>query len=799
MSALAHPPGPASGRWLDLLEQPLAELTATAAQLRDEGHGSVITYSRKVFIPLTQLCRDVCHYCTFAQVPRHLPKPYLEPDEVLALARAGRAQGCKEALFTLGDKPELRYRAARDGLERLGYGSTLAYLQAMARLVLEETGLLPHLNPGVLTEEDFLALRPVAPSMGLMLESAAPRLCEPGGPHFGSPDKDPAVRLATLRGGGRARVPLTSGILIGIGETRRERLESLVALQALHAELDHLQEIIVQNFVPKPGTRMHRAAAPAFEELVWTVAVARLIFGPNMSIQVPPNLNAGRFAELIAAGINDWGGVSPVTPDHVNPESPWPHLDHLARETSASGKTLTERLTVYPRFIAERDRWIDAGLVRAVLDLTDSEGLAREDQWCAGMAGQVPSLRAKALPAGLPRSAALHDVLARAQAGAGLAPDDLMRLFRARGDEVEQIAAAADQLRRDVCGDTVSYVVNRNINYTNVCYFKCTFCAFSKGRASEQLRGAAYLLDLEEIARRAAEAWQRGATEVCMQGGIHPDFTGQTYIDIVSAVKQVAPDIHVHAFSPLEITQGAATLGLSVAEFLQRLQAVGLASLPGTAAEILDDAVRARLCPDKINTAQWRQVIETAHRVGLPTTATIMFGHLEDVASWATHLTVLRDLQARSGGITELVPLPFVHMEAPLYRRGGARPGPTLREVILMHAVARLALHPLIPNIQVSWPKLGGATAAELLGAGANDLGGTLMNESISRAAGASHGQELSVIEMEQLIRSVGRKPRQRSTLYGAVSEERRGAGRNPPPVAPLVNRTLRDYQRACQ
>jgi FO synthase len=781
-----------------MARQPLPDLMDQAAAMRDAGHGSVVTYSRKVFIPLTQLCRDVCHYCTFAQVPRHLDKVYLGPDDVLAIARGGQAQGCKEALFTLGDKPERRYRAAREALDRLGYDSTLAYLKAMAELVLTETGLLPHLNPGVLTEPELVDLRPVAPSMGLMLESASARLCQPGGPHFGSPDKDPQVRLQSLRAAGRARVPLTSGILIGIGETRQERLESLLALKAVHDEFGHLQEIIVQNFVPKPGTKMHQAPAPECAELLWTVAVARLIFGSDMSIQVPPNLNAGRLDQLIGAGINDWGGVSPVTPDHVNPESPWPHLDTLARATRASGKQLSQRLTVYPKYVLGRERWIDDGLIRPVLALADSEGLGREDDWTAGASRVAAAgLGRDTPPEGRSPVGDLASILTRARAGDGLAHGDVLRLLQARGDEVLEVATAADELRRDVCGDTVSYVVNRNINYTNVCYFKCTFCAFSKGKANAQLRGAPYLLDLEEIGRRSAEAWQRGATEVCMQGGIHPDFTGQTYIDIVKAVKAAAPDIHVHAFSPLEITQGAATLGMSVSEFLGHLGEAGLASLPGTAAEILDDHVRARLCPDKIDTAQWLHVVESAHQVGLPTTATIMFGHLEGIDSWATHLLTLRALQARSGGLTELVPLPFVPMEAPLYRRGRARPGPTYREVVLLHAVARLVLYPLITNIQVSWPKLGPAGAAQLLKAGANDLGGTLMNESISRAAGARHGQELPAVEMEALIVAAGRQPRQRNTLYGAVSAERRAAARTAPAMTPIVNRPLRDYQRA--
>lgn len=765
------------------VSSPLPELMHSAARLRDAGKGSNVSYSRKVFIPLTELCRDVCHYCTYAKTPRRLAQVYLSPEQVLEIARAGRAAGCREALFTLGDKPELRYRAARDALAGLGYATTLEYLQHMAELVLNETGLLPHLNPGVMSAEDYTRLRPFAPSMGIMLESASPRLSEPGQPHFGSPDKDPAVRLAAIEAAGEAAVALTSGILIGIGETREERVDSLLALRDLHQRHGHIQEIIIQNFVPNPGTKMAQSPAPAPSELPWTIAMARLIFGPDMNIQAPPNLNSGRLHELVDAGINDWGGVSPVTPDHVNPESPWPQLDQLAEETAAAGKTLVQRLTLYPEYLCERERWLDPQLRPAVLRHADSEGYARDDDWSAGVSTEPPY---RLVRGGQARDARISDALRRATNGERLDEAQVVTLFGARGEDFRAVCSAADEMRQARCGDTVSYVVNRNINYTNLCLYKCKFCAFSKGKTSDDLRGTPYVLNLDEISRRAAEAWSRGATEVCLQGGIHPDFTGQTYIDICRAVKSAAPDMHVHAFSPLEVTHGAETLGLTIAGFLERLQSAGLASLPGTAAEILDDDVRRVICPDKVSTEAWLNVIGTAHAVGLPTTSTIMFGHMEQPVHWARHLLALRDLQARTGGITEFVPLPFVHQEAPMFRRGLARPGPTYREALLMHAVSRLVLHPLIDNIQVSWVKLGEAGAVDCLNAGANDFGGTLMNESISRAAGASHGQELPTPEMDRLIRAAGRLPRQRTTLYADASAERIAAGRHPAPLSPI-------------
>jgi FO synthase len=774
--------------WLD--ERPGAEqayallnhsdwrsLAPLATALRERGWGTRVSYSRKVFVPLTQLCRDVCHYCTFAKTPRTLEKPYLEPEDVLRIAREGAALGCKEVLFTLGDQPELRYAAARTALARLGFSSTLDYLEHVAALVLRETGLLPHLNPGLMRAADLARLKHVAPSMGIMLESASERLCERGGPHHGSPDKHPARRLETLRLAGEAHVPMTSGILIGIGETRRERLDALLALRELSDRYGHIQEIIVQNFRAKPGTRMHAAPEPSMDELCWTVAAARLLFGAEMSIQAPPNLYAGERAELIAAGINDWGGVSPLTPDHVNPEAPWPELEQLAADTARAGCDLVERLTIYPRYVQARRDWLAPALQAPVLRLCDGAGWARVGTWSPGTVASANADDRRDVPSiAAPRRSAIAALVDLAMTGAELAEHQVAELFTARGADFVYVCEAADTLRQQTVGETVSYAVVRNINYTNVCLYKCGFCAFSKGRAHKHLRGSPYLVDLDEIRRRVHEAWQRGATEVCMQGGIHPDFTGETYLQICRTAKQAQPQIHVHAFSPLEVSHGAQTLGVSLGEFLAELKRAGLGSLPGTAAEILDDAVRRELAPDKLTTQQWLDVVKQAHRAGLPTTSTIMFGHLEGYEHWARHLLQLRSLQQETGGFTEFVPLPFVHMEAPMYLRGRARKGPTLREALLMHAVARLVLHSWIQNIQASWVKLGPEWAQRCLSAGANDLGGTLMNESISRAAGAAHGQELAPAQMQEIIAALGRPWRQRTTLYGeadAASVER--------------------------
>ena len=812
--------GLASAEAFQLVDEPWSALASDAKRLRELGHANRVTFSPKVFIPLTKLCRDVCGYCTFARPPRRGERAYMTEEEVLDVARAGAAAGCREALFTLGDKPELRYRLARDELAALGCSTTLEYVAHCAGLVLEETGLLPHLNPGVLTVDDARALRSVSVSQGLMLETAATRLAGRGGPHWASPDKLPAARLATIEAAGEASVPFTTGILIGIGETRRERLEALLAIRELGERWGHIQEVIVQNFRAKPGTRMADSPEPPLEELLWTCAAARLVLGAGWSIQAPPNLSYAEFPRLLDAGINDWGGVSPVTIDHVNPEAPWPELERLGEATRSRDLELAPRLAVYPEYVAELERWVDPGVARYVLALADAEGLARDDDWAAGAAEQPPP-GAEALFEGVPgllpaatvttngarvgngaapgvsrlplRSGGVAEALGKVGDETPLDEDDVTALFHARGTDLAAVVTAADALRREVSGETVTYVVTRNINYTNVCYFRCGFCAFSKGKLAANLRGAPYLVPLDEIVRRCKEAWDRGATEVCLQGGIHPAFTGDFYVDVCRAIKEELPDLHVHAFSALEVWQGAATLGVRLRDYLERLRDAGLGSLPGTAAEILDDEIRALICPDKVTTDQWLEVHATAHEIGLPSTTTIMFGHVDGPRNWARHLLRLRDQQRRSGGFTEFVPLPFVHMEAPIYLKGRARRGPTFREAILMHAVGRLALHPWIANVQASWVKLGVEGAQAALCAGANDLGGTLMNESISRAAGASHGQELAPEVMEAAIRALGRVPRQRTTRYGEPPPVRQAASFGAAPLAEAINPSVND------
>jgi FO synthase len=758
-----------------LLDASFDELCEEARAVRERVADGLVTYSPKVFIPLTKLCRDVCGYCTFARPPRRGERAYMTLEEVLAIARAGAAAGCREALFTLGDKPELRYKVAREELRGLGCETTLEYLAEAAQLVLDETGLLPHLNPGVMDEGDIRALRHVSVSMGLMLETTAERLAAKGMPHWASPDKDPALRLATIAAAGRARVPFTTGLLIGIGETRGERIDALLAIREVAQRFGHVQEVIVQNFRAKPGTRMATHPEPTLEEHLWTIAAARVLLPEGVHVQAPPNLT-GEFARLLDAGIDDWGGVSPVTIDHVNPEAPWPEVERLAAATRSRRLELAPRLAVHPQWLS--GRWLDPRILPKALRGSDSLGLAREHEWAPGLREAIPFV---------PRNAAPIDTSDE------LGEDEIVRLFRARGRELERVVAAADRVRADVCGDTVSYVVTRNIQYTNVCYFRCGFCAFSKGRLAKNLRGAPYLVPHDEIVRRCEEAWARGATEACLQGGIHPAFTGEYYESVIRAIKAAVPELHVHAFSALEIWQGAATLGLPLDDYLTRLRDAGLASLPGTAAEVLDDEVRRVICADKVTTAQWLAVHDAAHRVGLHSNVTMMFGHVETPRAWARHLVAAREQQRRSGGFTEFVPLPFVHMEAPMWLRGEARSGPTWREVLLVHAVARLALHPWITNVQASWVKLGEDGVRALLRAGVNDVGGTLMNESISRAAGAAHGQEMPPERMEALIRSAGRKPRQRTTLYADAPEERVRASFGAPPLAEPRNPPVKD------
>ncbi|MHB1924829.1 MAG: 5-amino-6-(D-ribitylamino)uracil--L-tyrosine 4-hydroxyphenyl transferase CofH [Acidimicrobiales bacterium] len=748
------------------------ELGAEAAAIRDERYGGRITYSPKVFIPLTHLCRDRCGYCTFAQPPARVVAPYMSLEQVLVVARAGAEAGCHEALFTLGERPEERYPAARQWLDEHGFTSTVDYLVAACRAVLDETGLLPHANAGALYESELAALRPVSASQGMMLESLNPELeC-----HRGSPDKEPARRLATLEAAGRLAIPFTTGILVGIGESRADRLEALEAIAASHARHGHVQEVIVQNFLPKPGTSMHAAPPCPADEYLWTLAAARLVLDPAIHLQAPPNLTED-FGVLLDAGIDDWGGVSPVTPDHVNPERAWPALDRLRQVTEGRGYSLAPRLTLHPSFALNPARWLDAGMGFPVMDHSDAEGLARDHSWSSGGDLAPPALipPGPAAPAG-PLDARrrgltpVGEVLAGVIAGQEPGVDELTVLFSARGPEVGAVAEVADEMRRRISGEAITWVSNRNINYTNVCTFKCRFCAFSKGPLSLNLRGDPYLLSLDEITERVIEAESLGATEVCLQGGIHPKFDGEYYLEVLGAVRRASERIHIHGFTALEVTEGAKRLGEPLDAYLRRLMAAGLKTLPGTAAEILDDEIRAILCPDKVNTEEWLEAHRVAHSVGLRSNITIMFGSVEQPLHWARHMVRTRDLQKETGGFTEFVPLPFVHMAAPLYLQRRSRRGPTFREALLMHAVGRIAYGDLVPSIQASWVKMGVEGARQCLRAGANDLGGTLMDENISRAAGATHGQRMDEAGFRDLVEPLGRPLEQRTTLYGRVA-----------------------------
>jgi 7,8-didemethyl-8-hydroxy-5-deazariboflavin synthase CofH subunit/7,8-didemethyl-8-hydroxy-5-deazariboflavin synthase CofG subunit len=749
----------------DLLEAATSDLQAEARALRAAAHGTRVTYSPKVFIPLTMLCRDRCGYCTFAKPPARVRAPYMSADEVLAVARAGVAAGCHEALFTLGEAPEDRYPAARAWLDQHGHASTVDYLVAMCALVRDETGLLPHANAGALGSDELARLRPVAASQGMMLESLDPDLAC----HRGAPDKTPQRRLATLEAAGRLAIPFTTGVLVGIGESRAERVRALSAIADAQRAHGHIQEVIVQNFLPKPGTAMHAHPPCPPQELWWTIAVARIVLPAEVHVQAPPNLSDD-LGPLLGSGLDDWGGVSPVTLDHVNPERAWPAVELLRQATEDAGLTLAARLTIYPEYARDPDRWIDPAMRFPVLDHADADDLGREDPWCSGSDTPPPALVGPGSARHpVPGRGAVAEVLAGVSLGQEVDEDEIVTLFSARGPEVRAVAEVADQLRRDAVGDVVTWVANRNINYTNVCTFKCRFCAFSKGPLSLNLRGAPYLLELSDITDRVAEAEAAGATEVCLQGGIHPSFDGDYYLEVIRAVRMASDRIHIHGFTALEVTEGARRLGEPLVDYLRRLKEAGLATLPGTAAEILDDDVRAVLCPDKINTEQWLEAHRAAHSIGLRSNVTIMFGSVERPRSWARHLVRTRDLQRVTGGFTEFVPLPFVHMAAPIYLQHKARRGPTFRETLLMHAVGRIAYRGWISNIQASWVKMGAAGATQALQAGVNDLGGTLMDENISRAAGATHGQLMDEEAFRALVEPLGRRLEQRTTLYGPV------------------------------
>jgi FO synthase len=783
----------------------LERLMQLASRLRDLGHGDRVTYSRKVFVPLTMLCRDRCHYCTFAKPPARLDHPYLTPEEVVAIAEAGRARGCKETLFTLGDRPEERYPVARDWLEERGYRSTLEYVRAVAIRVIEETGLLPHLNPGVMSWEEMARLKNVSASMGLMLESSSPRLTERGGPHFGSPDKDPAVRLRVIEDAGRLSIPFTTGILVGIGETETERAESLLAIRDLHRRYRHVQEVIVQNFRAKPGTAMRDAPEPDEEEFVAAVATARVVLGPRMSVQAPPNLSdPEQQLRLLDAGIDDWGGVSPVTPDHVNPERPWPAIAKLAETTASRGLKLRERLTIYPPYALRPDPWI-AGTMRAAVEaLATDEGFGREGIRPEPVAWQHQEVRwkprtieltfAKGADRGLRDDALavygdfdalpvtkrwteelraperldadIRRALRNASEGRDVSDDDALALFRAEGEALEALCRVADDLRRDAVGDHITYVVNRNVNFTNVCYVGCRFCAF----AQREVDPESYTLTLSEVADRAEEAREWGATEICMQGGIHPDLPGTFYFDLLDAVKARTPELHVHAFSPMEVLNGATRLGVSFGEFLSECKRHGLGTIPGTAAEILDDDVRWLLTKGKLPADTWEEIVRTAHGLGIRSSSTIMYGHVDAPPHWVAHIRRIGRIQQDTGGFTEFVPLSFIHQNAPIFLAGKARPGPSFDDNRRMHAVARILLRGLIDNVQVSWVKLGEAACQTILQGGANDFGGTLMEETISRMAGAEWGIRMEPRQFRAAIRAIGRTPVERTTTYEHVA-----------------------------
>lgn len=791
----------------------LGRLAAVAARVRDAGlvaagRPGVVTYSPKVFIPVTRLCRDRCHYCTFVETPGHARRegrePYLSPDEIVEIAAQGATMGCLEALFTLGDRPEERWPEARAWLDERGYDSTLAYVRAMAIRVLEETGLLPHLNPGVMSWEEMNRLKPVAPSMGMMLETTSRRLFETRGEaHFGSPDKDPAVRLRVLEDAGRLAIPFTTGLLVGIGETLAERAETIFALRASLKAYGAIQEVIVQNFRAKPDTAMRHTDDLDLDEYRAAIAVTRIVLGPRARVQAPPNLvDLAECRALLEAGVDDWGGVSPLTPDHVNPERPWPSLERLRAITAECGFDLRARLTVHPEYVRQGEPWLDPRISGHVAALATDDGLARPGVRPAGSAWQEPdggfasvgrtdlfaavdtegrtddrrsdfgdvygdwdAVKDAATTTGAP--AVLHaegrEAIAAAEADpGGLSDEHALTLMTAEGPLLEQVVRLADDLRRESVGDTVTYVVNRNINFTNVCYVGCRFCAFAQRRTDAD----AYSLSYDEVADRAREAWELGASEVCMQGGIDPELPSSAYFDLVAAVKQRVPEMHVHAFSPMEVVNGTARTGLSIEDFLIKAREAGLGSLPGTAAEILDDEVRWVLTKGKLPTRTWIEVVSTAHRVGVPTTSTMMYGHVDNPRHWVGHLRVLSRIQDETGGFTEFVPLPFVHTSAPIYLAGVARPGPTLRDNLAVHAMARILLHSRIRNIQTSWVKLGVDGTRAMLRAGANDLGGTLMEETISRMAGSEHGSAKTVAELTDIGAGIDRPVRERTTTY---------------------------------
>lgn len=748
----------------------LDALLDAAGRVRDaglaaRGRAGVVTYSRKVFVPVTHLCRDRCHYCVFVDTPGGLARrgiaPYMEADEVVALAAQGAALGCREALFTLGDRPEDRWPAAREWLDARGYASTVEYLHHLGTRVLAETGLLPHMNPGVMTWGELQRLRPVSPSMGMMLETTSRDLwAVRGNVHYGSPDKDPAVRLRVLADAGRSRVPFSTGLLLGIGETYADRVQTVLAIRDVHARFGHVQETIVQNFRAKPRTAMQGAPDLGTQEYVAAVAVTRLLLGPDAVVQAPPNLtDAGELALLLRAGVDDWGGVSPLTPDHVNPERPWPHLDDLARLTAASGFTLRQRLTVHAPYVHDRERWLDPALHAHVAAHADPAGLADEQAPVRGLPWRPVVLAGTAADGtGTGGPAVLVDDVRRALARAeddpaGLTDAQYATLLGADGADLEALTVLADAVRADVVGAELTYVVNRNLDAT-----------LWRGDGDERPDA----LGPAEVAALVDEAWSLGATEICAQGAVPASAGPEGYLDLARAVKAARPGVHLHAFRPAEVDDGARRTGTTRAAYAAALRDAGVDTVPGTGARILDDTLRAVLSDgQEVSVADWLDLVAAAHRAGLRSTSTLVYGHLEGPEHVVRHLRLLAALQDATGGFTELIPMPFVPGDAPPHVARLTRGGPSPRETRAVHAVARLALHGRVDHVQAAWPKLGLDGALAVLAGGADDLGGVLLDGTLRPDAGPEQGLQLTEADVARVAATLGRRVRRRSTTYG--------------------------------
>lgn len=749
------------------------ELFAAAAALRDEGlvlagRPGVITYSRKVFVPLTTLCRDRCHYCIFVDTPgqllrKHRPA-FMSPDEVLQVVRQGQALGCKEALLTLGDRPEERWPEARDWLDAHGFASTLDYVGHIARLITAETGMLAHLNPGVMSAAELASLRPTAPSMGMMLETTSRRLFdEPGQPHFGSPDKDPAVRLQVIDDAGAARIPFTTGILVGIGETARDRAESLIALRDAQARHGHVQEVIVQNFRAKPRTAMQDVPDADLLEYATVVASARIVMGPRMRVQVPPNLSdPAEFDLLIGAGIDDWGGVSPLTADHVNPERPWPHVDELAARTADLGYELRERLTAHPEYVRAPEAWIDPALHTAVAALADpASGLARAVSPSSAVRALTDAAPAAAAPQGATRTMAQGvRALAERAAADPLQLDDheWVALLEATGDGLDALAATADTVRRFTVGEAVSIVVNRNL----------TSSGFRAAGAT-----APDEFDLADAAGIAADALDLGATEICVQGVLPATEDPQAYLDIARTLTTAAPGIHLHAYRPQDVWDLADRGGLGLSGALAAMREAGVHTVPGTGVKVLSERVRGIVAPGDLDIDRWTEGITAAHEAGFRSTSVLFYGHVETAAERVAHLRRLRTIQDRTGGFAEFVPIPLPGPQGGVPLVAGRA---LLDEHRAMVAVARLLLSGSIPHVQIPWTRHGRTISAVLLQAGGDDLGGTLLDGRVRPETGIEHGLELPLADAERLVRPLFRPLRQRATDYREPAAERKAA-----------------------